>query len=181
MTLSNLDTICLTLAANDNEIKGRTTIQKLIYFEMQKIDEIDIAPHIPYYYGPFSSEVMAGLESLVYINVLSEKRLSTTFYAYKVEEKGIPVIEKLKKENKKTYEKIEKIVQICKNCCSLKQNPLSIAAKVHYIVSGGKNKKTMTDNEVIKMSKDFGWDITEKDIESGVNLLEELGLVRIKQ
>ena len=181
MTLSSLDTICLTMAANSNEIEGRATIQKLIYFEMQKIKELDITPHVDHYFGPFNGEVMAGLETLVYINVLSEKRLTMTTYAYKIEEKGIPVIEKLKNENKKTYEKIEKIVQICKKCCSLKQNPLSIAAKIHYImVLRKKSKKSITNNKVIEIAETFGWEITKKDIKTGANLLGELELVRIE-
>ncbi len=50
LSLDAFDTICLTLAANSNEIRGRTTIHKLIYFEMQQISEIKINPHIAYYY-----------------------------------------------------------------------------------------------------------------------------------
>ena len=179
MTLSTLDTICLTVSANCNEIQGRRTIQKLIYFEAEKIRELDIASYITYYYGPFNGEVQAGLETLVYTNILGEKRIALTTYVYKVEEKGIPVIKKLKQENEKTYKKIEKIVQTCKKYCSLNQNSLSIAANIHYILSAEKNKKRITNNKIFEMSEAFGWDITKKEIKSGANLLEKLDLVKI--
>ena len=57
------DTVGLTLAANNKEIVGRTTLQKLIYFETVKISEIRLAePYIAYFYGPFNRDVANSLE-----------------------------------------------------------------------------------------------------------------------
>ncbi len=178
--LDALDILCMTLAANENEIEGRTTIQKLTYFEMQKIKGLNVNPHKAYRYGPFNTEISDGLGTLVYINVISEKRLPGTYptWGYKIEEKGIPVVEKLKVENEKIYNKIENIVKTCKEYCSLKQTTLAITAKVHYIRSHKKTKK-MTPDEIISMSKNFGWEIKKKDIKDADALLGKLGLVRV--
>ncbi len=177
------DTICLTLAANDDQLRGRTTIQKLIYFELEKIPEIHIEPHIAYFYGPFNRQVAQGLETLVHLDVLDEKRLQNgdSSYQYTITKKGIPVIKNLIEENKQTYEKIEKIVQTCFDYCKLNPNPLSFAAKVHYMLSKRECQKGMTEDEAIQMAKSFGWKITEKDVKLGAELLEKLKLVKIRR
>ena len=51
---------------------------------------------------------------------------------------------------------------------------LSIAAKVHYIVNWRGNT---TIDEVHQVAKDYGWDVSEADIESVLSFLTELGLV----
>ncbi len=183
MSLDALDTICLTLAANNNEIEGRTVIQKLIYFEMQKIKEINIMPHLAYYYGPFNSEVADGLGMLVYLGIITERIVPETYptWAYRVEgDKGKSVIEKLKRDKQNTYKKIKDVVQICKDCCSLKQNPLSIAAKIHYIFLDVETKN-MLYKDISDATENFGWEITDDEVDSGAQLLEQLDLARIKR
>lgn len=177
------DTICLTIAANDDQIRGRTTIQKLIYFELIKIPEIQVEPHIAYYYGPFNRQVAQGLETLVHLGVLDEKKMNdgNSAYQYSVTEKGQPVIKDLIKTYEKTYERIENIVETCYNFCQLNPNPLSFAAKVHYMLSKRECEKGMTNDEAIKMAKSFGWKITEKEVKSGAELLESLNLVKIRR
>ena len=177
------DTICLTLAANDSQINGRTVLQKLIYFEMAKIPEIDIESHIAYFYGPFNRQVAQGLETLVHLDVLNERRSKKGNFAYEysILERGQPATEDLKTENKKVFEKIKNIVQICKDYCKLNPNPLSFAAKVHYMLSQRDCKKGVTENDAIEMAKSFGWDITDEDVKSGAELLEKLELVKIRR
>ena len=179
--LDAYDTICLTLKANDGKIKGRTVIQKLIYFEMQKIPELDIEPHIAYFYGPFNRQVAQGLETLVHLDVLSERQLrKENFYEYAILDKGISAIEQLIKDNKNTYETIKSIIQTCREYCRLKPNPLSLAAKTHYMLTKRECERGMTKEELAGMARDFGWNITEKDVKSGADLLQQLGLVKIK-
>jgi len=176
------DTICLTLAANDSQINGRTTLQKLIYFEMAKIPEINIKPHIAYFYGPFNRQVAHGLETFVYLDILSERRFKKGYsaYEYSILERGQHVIEDLKTENKEVFEKIKNIVQICKEHW-IKSHSLSFTAKVHYMLSIQDCKNGVTENDTIAMADSFGWDITEDDVKSGAKLLEKLELVKIRR
>ncbi len=176
------DTIYLTLAANGNTIRGRTTIHKLIYFELQKIPELDIEPHIAYFYGPFNIQVAQGLETLVHLGALDERRSrKDSSYEYTILDERTPTYKRLIKDNKEIYEKIKDIVQTCSDYCNLNVNSLSFAAKVHYMLSKQERKKGMTEKEASDMASKFGWDITEKDVKSGAELLRELNLVKIKR
>jgi len=53
-------------------------------------------------------------------------------------------------------------------------NKLSIAAKVHYIVSW-RGKRTI--KQVQKVAKEYGWDVSTEDIESVLSFLKGLELV----
>ncbi len=176
------DIIYLTLAANGNQIKGRTTIHKLIYFEMQKIPELNIESHIAYFYGPFNIQVAQGLETLVYLGALDERRSrKDNSYEYAILKERILTSERLIEDNKEIYEKIKDIVQTCSEYCNLNANSLSFAAKVHYMLSKQERKKGMTEKEASDMATKFGWSITKKDVKSGAELLRELNLVKIKR
>ena len=174
------DTICLTISANDDEIVGRTTLQKLIYFAKVKIPEIHLVqPYTAYFYGPFNREVAIGLEKMVALDFLEERRIRYIHasYSYRVSEKGIPKITRLRKKFGKTFTKIESIVDQCYTFCKLNPYPLSFAAKVHFMLE--KNNKGITYENLAKMAKGFGWEISQSDVKSGTELLQQLNLVKI--
>jgi len=177
------DTIGLTLASNDDLIVGRTTIQKLIYFETVKIPEIRIEPYTAYFYGPFNRQVAEALEFMVVSDILEEKKVRSfnSGYQYKVTDKGRPIIQNLTKKLESSYFKIEEIVTNCNEFCQLRSNPLSFAAKVHYMLRSTRNKKGISLTEAKDIGKTLGWDISKSEIEEGAQLLEYLNLVKIQK
>lgn len=179
------DTICLTLAANNKEIAGRTTLQKLIYFETVTMPEISLRePYIAYFYGPFNRDVARSLEQMVFYDIFDERRAGIDHgsYVYKVTEKGDKTVNALKNGHKKTFDKIEKLVGVCKKYCNLDPNPLSFAAKVHYMLDAQKDaRKTLSDGELVQMGDSIGWKLSRSDIETGSGLLENLNLVKIRR
>ncbi len=181
--LDAFDTIGLTLAARDDEIFGRTTLQKLIYFETVKIPEIHLSePYIAYFYGPFNKDIARSLEQMVVFDILQEqrKRGFHSSYLYKVTEKGTPIIDKVLKKFERTFIKIEDLVNTCNEFCALNPNPLSFAAKIHYIFQSQK-KKALSLEDLIKLERKFGWNISRDDIREGTELLEQLNLVKINR
>lgn len=178
--LNAFDIIGLTLAANDKEIEGRTTLQKLIYFETVKISEINLAePYVAYFYGPFNRGVAKSLERMVLYGILDEHRngVNRGSYVYKVNPKGTKIIERLKNEFEQPFKEIKDLVDICKEYCNLEPNPLSFAAKVHYMLDT--QKTALHEDKLVEMGKSFGWKISKADIRDGAELLERLEFVTI--
>ena len=180
------DAIALTLAANNREIVGRTTLQKLIYFETvtipKKIKLED--PFFAYFYGPFNRDVAKSLEDMVFFDILSEHRIRDNhgIYMYKVTPKGDPTIDRVESEFKQTLKKIKKLVDICDKYCKLNPNSLSFAAKVHYMFYSQKPKiKPMSEDALVKLGKSFDWRISKSDIKNGSKLLEQLKLASIQR
>jgi len=178
------DTIGLTLASNDYEIVGRTTIQKLIYLENVKIPEIKLNQcYFAYFYGPFNKNVANSLEQMVDFDIIEEHRIHNNHgsYVYKVSAKGTPLMNKLVKKFDKAFIKIENIVNICNEYCRLAPNPLSFAAKVHFMMSSPNSKNIMSNSELMKLGKSLGWKLSKSDIKEGAELLDQLNLVQINR
>lgn len=183
-TLDVYDVIGFIISANNNEIIGRTTIQKIVYLTKEKIPQIRISPFFAYYYGPFNREVALALEKLVTLDFVEEKRCSGYFvdgYSYTLTQKGKNFVEREKAAALHIYEKIQRIIEICKELHALNPTSLSYAAKVHYMLHSKKyaKKMAMTDLEAVELAKSFGWKISKSSVLSGAKLLEQLKLVEV--
>ena len=88
----------------------------------------------------------------------------------------------LKKSAAGKCEEIRKIVKTCNELCGLKSNPLSLAAKLLFMLKEKpENERKMTYEEAKGRAKSLGWNINDKDIEQGVSILERLKLAKIER
>ena len=174
------DTIYAVLAANNNSIGGRTVIQKLVYFCTKKIDNLNVPPYVPHYYGPFSPGLREALEKMVAYSFLYEASIlgnAHEGYKYGLTDDGREIAKKAQEENRNCFEAVGEIVKTCKEFCELKTHPLSYAAKIHYLVDSHHEKMSFSD--AIKYAKELGWKVSEDNVDQGARLLEKLGLVRV--
>ncbi len=166
------------------ELQGRTLLQKKIYFLSVLCKEnFGFSAH---YYGPYSSFVAEHLDGLVNYGVIKE--VTESFINTSVERNTFGEIrrhtysltddaEKIWKtaQQKPEYRKWYKALQaINKPGISQDFNKLSIAAKVHYIVSWEGESKV---GKVKQVAEEYGWNVSEDDIESVLLFLTDLGLV----
>lgn len=177
------DAIAMTIYSNNGKIKGRTAIQKLVYFHTLKIPALDVASYRHYFYGPFSRDVASAMEDMSAFSYVNEIVHSGIYdsYLYEITQKGNQYAEKAIKEFPKEYEMISKTVKICNEFCNLKPAPLSFAAKSYYVLTSAEEgrKGQWTIQEVRNVAKNFDWDISEEDVETGIALLQKLGLVEL--
>ena len=177
------DSIALTIEANDGKIRGRTAIQKLIYFHTVKIPNLDICSYRHYFYGPFSREVASALEDMSAFSYLNEIAFSGLYdsYSYELTTRGKEYANKGKNSFTKEYEAISDTVKTCQEFCELKSEPLSCAAKAYYILTHTKDgmEGKYTNEDVTKVAKNFDWDISNENIDKGISLLQKLSLVQV--
>jgi len=178
------DAILLTLYANDELLGheragerpiGRTAMQKLVYFEAQKIRS-KIAFHA-HYYGPFSSDVaesLARLGAFGYVreDVPDDHGIS---YEYRLTRYGKALAADLSREEPARYEKIKDVVRIAAEHCELRQLALAHAGKTHFL---RKNvvKGNASNSKIVASGEKFGWALEKKDVEDGLTLLYALKL-----
>lgn len=170
------DAIIVTLgAAADNDV-GRTAIQKLIYFETV-LDLVD-ANYRPHYYGPYSSEITGTIQELAALGFVEEKYYVSDEwrrYCYKLTKDGSDFLAAVKKEDSKTFDKINEMVRTCGRRSKFNPQILSWAAKVHYIASH--KDKAMGFKEIISNAKEMGWILTNENIKIAIGLLNDLRLI----
>lgn len=175
--------ILLLLVKSEGEdgLCGRTLLQKKVYFlsVLMKFD-LGFSPH---YYGPYSSYIASHLDSLVNCGLLREVTESFSNdqnvfgeirrHTYSIPDNIEPVWQDIQ-EKPQFDEWQDALKRINEQNISRDFNKLSIAAKVHYIVSW---EGQSTVEEVRQIAKEYGWNVGEEDIENVLSFLIGLGLV----
>src|SRR5947209_3851941 len=117
---SNTELLLAVFGASDqNEIQGRTRIQKLICYLQYGLKFPFDFDFRPYFYGPYSEDLSDSFSNLVSLNVLSETITALDFdrflYSYRLTDEGKKLVEKvtsrLSKVDRKLVPKLESSVR----------------------------------------------------------------------
>lgn len=166
------DLILLTLLDELKEIKGKTIIQKLIYFINQYYDyKIN---YNPYFYGPYSIDVensISSLKGLGYITEqveplgISQRGFEIKKYSYSLTNDGKEVLNYFKKIEKSEYEKtLEFTKKIKTNIDITSVNRLSVAAKTLLILQNRKDEN-LSNEEIKHKALSLGWQLEDNDVD----------------
>ncbi len=171
--------ILVLLDAKPEGLAGRTTVQKLGYFASIMLNkELGYGPD---YYGPFSSDIAANLQSLVETDFVTERGILTgnyrRLYTYSLNKEAKHLIKSIKKKYSRESRKIQNVVKKCDKIVQCDYNVLSWAAKVHFILN--QSGRGMTCNEAISAGQSFGWKLSSEQVATGVKLLQELKLIKV--
>lgn len=180
-----MDTRDILLLAHDafgGEIRGKTNLQKKLYFlSIMLGEDLGYGPH---YYGPYSSEVAAANMNLKVLGYLGESIASVGSYGtegfeiarhdFKLTQDGHTLVEAKKKRFPEEWNKIKKAAEALNAAGDLNYVELSIAAKAYFLLDQkGGPAKTI---DLVRMARQFGWSVNEADIERAVDFLQRLGL-----
>ena len=177
------DLILLVIGSEENGIRGRTLLQKKLYF-LSKLKGVDHGFR-PHYYGPYSSLVAENLDILVNARFLNE--VTETFetdqnifgeirrHTYYLTPDGDTVMEEIRKEDE--YANWKQALDTL-NSYSLASdfNTLSIAAKVYYIVN---RQGSTTSEQIREIANEYDWRLNDSDIEDVLSFLEALSLISV--
>ena len=179
-----IDIILLVIKnEGENGLRGRTLLQKKVYF-LSVMRDVDLG-FSPHYYGPYSSYVASHLDSLVNCGLLIEVTESFSNeqnvfgeirrHTYSVPDKVESVWQDVR-EKKQFSEWQDNINHINEQKISQDFNKLSIAAKVHYIVSW-EGKSSL--GQIQEIARHYGWEVSPEDIKSVYSFLTALGLISV--
>ena len=181
--MDEFDGVLVMLKAAGGRIPGRTAIQKLGYFST--IPGAIGAHYRPHYYGPYSADIAGAIQALVSYGFI-EERVETPVapgsaaapdwkrYTYSLTADGERLVQRLETEHAPEFREIEEIVSICRDTANLDSKTLSWAAKVHYIQT--LEQRDLSHDGIREIARTLNWDLTEDQIDRGVNLLTSLHL-----
>jgi uncharacterized protein YwgA len=173
----------VVLHLNDDLVEGKTVLQKLAYFTSQ-IAEVDV-DFEPYFYGPFSRGVEQAVE-LLELSGEVEQTVTSLGVAntgwpiarttYRLTDIGTKTVEEDLAQHEELAEAAQFVLENVKAQDQLlNQKPLSVAAKVHYLLSH--LGEPMTNSQVAAYAKGLGWELSDWDIQKADDLLESLGMI----
>jgi len=179
--LDPVDAVLLLVHTNGDRIDGRTVIQKLVYFTQLLVPLSRKFHFVPHFYGPYSSELAALLDSLVGLRFLRAEVTRTPrhrdMYSYRLTEDGLAVTSRL--QDSGDAKKVLSVIEKCRSLTALNPDVLSYAAKANHILS--QRRRAYTDAQVVAEGKKFGWHMTPDQVKRGVDVLLDLGLAKRKK
>ena len=177
MQPSSRDIVLMALLSANGEIRGRTTLQKLTYFEGIKT-KINTG-HKPHFYGPYSRTIADSLALLVSIGVVEEDFNSIgdqrAAYTYRLTEVGRKIAKSLAKRFGDIYPVFVETTNKSNAESNLNPRVMAVASKIHYTAIKS-NKSKMTFSEIKEEATKLGWKLQSDEIGAGAKLLVSLGL-----
>lgn len=176
------DVLLLAYRAFDSSMKGKTLLQKRVYFLSVMLGiELGYDAH---YYGPYSEEVAFSNTELKSLGYLSEaaspfgvdqRGFEIARYDYKLTDAGIRLADKKAAKMPKMAAQIEKAAKVITEAGNLDYMELSIAAKAYYVLTKLNGRATKED--IAGMLPKFGWNVSNEQLEKATTFLERSHLV----
>jgi uncharacterized protein YwgA len=182
------DFVHLALHAMGGEIRGKTKLQKTVYFlgVLSKMEEdLEYRPH---FYGPYSAEVAGAVQRLRALGFANQTSagcgavdsagFEVARYDLALTEEGRQIAEGKARKNPEEWETIKEAAQKIQGAKDQDYMKLSIAAKTKFML--GQQKGPVRFGDLVKQAKGFGWSITTEEVREAAEFLQSLGLVKVQ-
>jgi uncharacterized protein YwgA len=176
------DVLLLAYKAFDGEMRGKTLLQKRVYF-LSVMLGIDLG-YEAHYYGPYSEQIAtvnSELKSLGYISESSsawgydQRGFEMARHDFGLTSVGIRVAERKAEQNGGLWDQIQKASAVVTKAGDLDYMELSIAAKAYYVLNKLNGKATLED--IAGMLPKFGWTVTDRQLERATEFLAKANLI----
>ena len=177
------DVVLLAYKAFGGTIRGKTLLQKRVYF-LSVFLRSDLG-YEAHYYGPYSEGVATANAEMKSLGFLSEaatgwgvdrRGFEMARYDYALTDAGARLAEKKAASNPQLWEQVEAAAKVVRDAGNLDYMELSIAAKAYYVLMHLKRKATLDD--ISEMLPKFGWSVKKEELANATQFLERTGLLK---
>lgn len=179
------DFVHIAMLALGGEVRGKTLLQKKIYFLGLLTDTLDDLGYRAHFYGPYSDDVATAVEELKTIGYVDQEVQSAGSwgvsgferrrYDYKLTKAGLRIAEAKARQEPDLWSRLQNAASRLQKAGDLDYMRLSIAAKTFFML--GQQRVSATPAELAELAPRFGWRVTEPEIESAADYLDRLGLM----
>ena len=163
--------IVLLGESGDEGVRGRTRVQKLMYFLCRRLGIQ--GRFAPYYYGPYSEHVARAVDSLVERGLVevevkpfpSDGPFEGKLYRYTLTKPGNEMLVEIKNQQA-TEHAVRALRKLLQGDPSTRA--LAVASKLHVLLPPGGRA---TVDSLRKKARSFGWSIDPPDLKEGADFL----------
>ena len=176
------DVILLSYKAFGGTVKGKTMLQKRVYF-MSVFLGADLG-YEAHYYGPYSAEVATAnleMKSLGYLtesvvgSSVDQRGFEMSRYDYCLTDVGSRIADKKAAADEVLWQQIQDAAKIVNQAGNLDYMEISIAAKAYYVLKQLNRKATI--EEIMSMLPKFGWKVSPEELTKATEFLQRANLV----
>lgn len=179
------DAILFTYDALGGSIQGKTNLQKKMYFlGIILQEEFGYGAH---YYGPYSAEVAAANQELKALGYLAETKAAAgavdasgfeiVRHDFHLTEDGRTVLRDKKVRMREDWERVKTAAEQLKRAGTVNYVEISIAAKAYFLLNA--EGKPARAEDLVRMAGQFGWNITEDQVNKAAQFLSDMELARM--
>jgi uncharacterized protein YwgA len=184
------DFVQLALLAHGREVRGKTKLQKTVYFLGVLTGEQDNLGYRPHYYGPYSAAVAEAVDDLRALGFLDQtvatfgnidsSGFEVARQDLKLNVDGVSVAKEKAKKHPEMLRKMKSVFEKHARVFSQNYEKLSIAAKTYFLL--GEKKGSARVGELSTLAAKFGWSVEPNQIREVIRkILEPLDLVSLKE
>ena len=184
--MSTYDFVHLALMAMDGEVRGKTKLQKTVYFLGIMTGQIDELGYSPHYYGPYSSQVKEAVNRLAALGFVAHNSIpfggvdrsgfEMARHDYRLTDDGQVVARQKAVADPELWERLSRAAGTLRAAGDQDYMLMSVAAKTYFIVTQ-KGRKTTTA-EVAEAAKQLGWNPSTEEIQQAGEYLVRMGLLQ---
>jgi uncharacterized protein YwgA len=180
------DFVTLTFLASGGEIRGKTKLQKTVYFLGLMTGHLDDLGYRAHFYGPYCDEVSDAITTLKTIGAIDQNVTSwgpdrsgfeVCRYDFRLNETGRRFAEAKAKQHPELAAKLRTAAKALKEAGDIDYMEMSIAAKTYFIL--GERKKPASKSELAQLASRFGWKVSPDQVQRAAEYLGRLGLVEL--
>ena len=182
------DFVHLALDAAGGEIKGRTKLQKTVFFLGILTGHLDDLGYRPHFYGPYSDTVATsvnGLKSLGFVEestasagTINSRGFEIARHDFRLTEEGRKVAEQKQGQFPEDWKQLSAAVGTFKAAGDLDYMKMSVAAKAFFLLKS--KGASATAKDLSESAAKLGWNPTPEEITESIGFLEKLALVSAK-
>jgi uncharacterized protein YwgA len=182
--MSPYDFVHLAIHALGDEVRGRTKLQKTIYFLGILTGNLDELGYRAHYYGPYSDAVASSVNRLKALGFLQQSSLHTGAFSadgfeiarhdFILTDEGNRIAKQKANQSPESWKKITNAVSRFRKGGDINYMRMSVAAKTFFILS--EKGQPATALELCESAKALGWTPKPEDIAESVEFLKKLGL-----
>jgi uncharacterized protein YwgA len=186
--MSPYDFVHLSILAVGDEIKGRTKLQKTIYFLGVLTEMLPELGYRPHFYGPYSDSVAASVNRLKSLGFLTENTVGASAvgssgfeiarHDFKLTEEAKRIAQEKADRNPDVRKRIKNVAVRFLEAGDVDYMKMSVAAKTFFILSN--SGKPATPAELSYSASRLGWNPTPQEVEESIEFLKKLGMVKAK-
>lgn len=180
------DFVHLTFLAVGGEIRGKTKLQKTVYFLGLMTGQAEELGYRAHYYGPYSDEVADALSTLqgrgfVTTSVTSVGGVDPQGFEvrrtdYRLTDEGRAMAEKKTGQFLGLFMELKKAALVLKEAGDLDYMKLSIAAKTDFMLR--EKNAPASESELEQLARRFGWSVSPQEIREAAEYLRRLNLAQ---
>lgn len=180
------DFLHLTLLAVGGEIRGRTKVQKTVYFLGVLSNLLPDLGFRPHFYGPYSDAISEALiklkardfltESVRSAGAIGSRGFEIARHDFRLTDEGRKIAEQKAKAYPVVWKKLHDVVLRFKKAGDIDYMRMSVAAKTYFMLR--KSGKPVSLAQLSESANELGWEASAEDIKESISFLEKLGLVK---